>query len=121
MLVAASMFVFGCGDGARSNDGGSDDDAVSYTCPPPAPTSCPSPAPHYPDIAPIIERRCVVCHSGSMEEVWPLTDYKHLADWQDIIRDAMLACTMPPADAGFQMTTAERVAILTWVRCGFLE
>jgi hypothetical protein len=56
-----------------------------------------------------------------MPAIWPLTDFRHVADWQDLIHDDLLACTMPPADAGFQMTTAERVAILTWIRCGFLE
>jgi hypothetical protein len=48
---------------------------------------------------------------------WPLTSYEHVANWQDIIRGAMLACTMPPADAGNLMTNDERMAILVWIRC----
>jgi hypothetical protein len=52
-------------------------------------------------------------------DIWELTDYQHVADWQDIIHDALLACTMPPEDAGSRITTAESIAVLTWIRCGF--
>jgi hypothetical protein len=50
---------------------------------------------------------------------WPLTAYNHVADWQDVIRADMLTCAMPPPDAGVPMGSDERVAILTWIRCGF--
>jgi hypothetical protein len=33
----------------------------------------------------------------------------------------MLACTMPPPDAGVPMSDEERESILIWIRCGFLE
>jgi hypothetical protein len=122
LALALTLLGAGCGgSGARADGGGDDDGAVSYACPPPAPTVCPHPAPRYPDIAPIIEARCWSCHSGSMPDVWPLTDYSHVADWQDLVRDNLLACTMPPEDAGIQMTAGERVAILTWILCGFPE
>jgi hypothetical protein len=96
-------------------------DPQSYSCPPPAPTHCPAPAPRYADVAPLITRNCLSCHYGYEDGPWPLTDYQHVADWQDVVRDELLACSMPPADAGFQMLTADRVAILTWIRCGFPE
>lgn len=116
--LALALLALGCGGSGARPDGG-DDGMVSYVCPPPAPTSCPNPSPRYADIAPIIAARCQTCHSGLLPDVWPLNDYQHVADWQDIIRDALLACTMPPADAGFQISTAESVAVLTWIRCGF--
>jgi uncharacterized membrane protein len=107
-------------DGATADDGGTPD-GTAPICSVRAPTSCPNPAPHYPAVAPIFEQHCVPCHFGTPGGPWPLTSYKHAVDWQDIIRTAMLECSMPPADAGTSMTDAERLAILTWIRCGFLE
>jgi hypothetical protein len=67
----------------------------------------------------IIERRCLGCHSGVPEGPWPLTTYEHVADWQDVVRTDLLDCSMPPPDAGVPITIDERIAILTWIRCGF--
>ncbi|HEX8699654.1 MAG TPA: hypothetical protein VF815_12500 [Myxococcaceae bacterium] len=89
-----------------------------YTCPVPAPTSCPDPAPRYADVEPIFERRCIVCHAGEPGGPWSLKGYGHVADWQDTIRPHVRECTMPPEDAGISMTLEERLAILTWIRCG---
>ena len=43
----------------------------------------------------------------------------HVADWYGEIRAQMVACTMPPVDAGLAMSLAERQKILSWIRCGF--
>jgi uncharacterized membrane protein len=83
-----------------------------------APTTCPTPVPHYPDVQPIFQQRCVVCHSDHSAR-WPLTTYKDVSDWYDTIRDDVLSCTMPPPDSGVLITNEERLAILTWLRCGF--
>jgi hypothetical protein len=112
------------GDAAAPADAGVADGAVSSVdpavCTVTAPTSCPTPKPHYADVEPIFKKRCVGCHNGaSPDSPWPLTEYEHVADWFDIIRDEMLHCGMPPADSGMTMPDAERVAILTWIRCGF--
>ncbi len=80
------------------------------------PTSCPDPAPHYADVAPIFQSRCVSCHSGDSGP-WPLTDYGSILAWEDIVRSDLLGCTMPPPDAGISMTRDEQIAILTWIRC----
>lgn len=86
-----------------------------------APTECPDPAPRYADVAPIIGKYCASpCHYGVPGGPWPLTDYEHVADWQDIVRDQVLTCAMPPPEERSDITDAERVAILTWIRCGFL-
>jgi hypothetical protein len=112
------------GGGAAPLDAGVSHDAAPPVLGPrvplchlPAPTTCPEPAVKYADIAPIVQQRCIPCHDGRSTH-WPLTDYKHVADWQDIIRSAMLDCTMPPGDAGIPMPTEERMTVLHWIRCG---
>lgn len=104
--------------GTQVPDGGTGPGETPYTCPVPAPTACPDPAPRYADVAPIFEQRCVICHAGNPGGPWSLADYGHVADWQDTIRTNVRDCSMPPADAGVPMTSEERLAILTWVRCG---
>jgi hypothetical protein len=91
---------------------------ASASCATYAPTSCPSPAPRYADVEPIFRERCVICHSPRWTGPWPLDAYQHVSDWQDDIRSAMLDCSMPPPDAGVPVPTAERMQILTWIRCG---
>jgi hypothetical protein len=98
-------------------DGGTPGEEPS-ACSVPAPTACPDPAPRYADVAPIFERRCVICHAGAPGGPWSLADYGHVADWQDTIRANLRDCSMPPPDAGVPMMLEERVAILTWIRCG---
>ncbi len=84
------------------------------------PTSCSAPALHYANVQPIIQQRCTSCHSGTTEQ-WPLTDYSHVASWYDIIPAELVACRMPPPDAGMGMTNEERMTLLTWLHCGFAE
>jgi len=88
------------------------------TCDVQAPTECPTPAPTYATVAPIFAERCVTCHAGNWNGPWPLNAYRHVADWKDDIRTQLLACTMPPIEARVPMTRAERLTILTWIRCG---
>ncbi len=98
--------------------GTSPDAATSVACDVKAPTSCPSPAPRYADVQPIFQSRCVGCHNGTTQQ-WPLTSYQDVADWYDSVRDYVLTCAMPPPAANIPMTTEERTAILTWIRCGY--
>jgi hypothetical protein len=102
-------------------DGGVEGDAGALLCAVEPPTICPDPAPRFADVQPILQERCVVCHSGLPGGPWPLLQYSHVADWQDVIRGQMLDCSMPPPDAGVRMEATERVAILTWILCGSLE
>jgi hypothetical protein len=95
-------------------------EATPFVCSAVTPTSCPDPPLRYPDVAPIFHARCAaVCHSGIADGPWSLRDYEHVADWWDVIRDDILNCSMPPMDAGVPITTEERIAIVTWIRCGF--
>lgn len=104
-----------CGDNRAPGQEG------AYACPPRAPTSCPDPSPRYADVAPVIQQHCLPCHFGEPQGPWPLYDYRHVADWQDVVRDEVLSCAMPPADSGLMMPTQDREAILTWILCGFPE
>lgn len=117
-LALAFMFA-ACGSGGSdSPDGGAADAATRPPdCTVEAPTACPTPAVKYGDIAPIIQTHCVTCHNGNGQE-WPLTTYTHVADWTSEVRAAVLDCSMPPPDAGTVISDEERLAILTWVRCG---
>jgi hypothetical protein len=101
-------------------DGGAVVDAEPFVCTVTPPTVCPEPAPRYPDVAPIFEERCVPCHFGAPGGPWPLRQYQQAADWFDIIRGHMIACTMPPVEylPLLPMTNDERVAILAWILCG---
>lgn len=106
--------------GVSPSDAGPPRDAavLPLVCNVPAPASCPSPAPRYPEIAAIIKQRCASCHSPLWTGPWPLDTYGHVADWQDTIQANLLDCSMPPPDAGVPMTVDERVSILTWIKCG---
>jgi len=131
--VVIFLFAAACSATPRETPGPNDSDAAAITdgshaaigdghveCFVTAPTSCPEPPVRYVDVAPVFQQHCVTsCHSGIADGPWPLTDYEHAADWWDIIRATMLNCSMPPIDAGSTITLEERLAILTWLRCGF--
>jgi len=125
LLIAAVVCLAGC----ESNpsvpppiDAGGDAaaDAGAFVCNVTPPTSCPDPPLHYPDVAPIFQERCVTCHYGAPGGPWPLLQYEHVAAWYDVIQGNMLDCSMPPPESLTPMTNEERVAILTWILCGFL-
>ena len=87
-------------------------------CAPELPTACPDVVPGFAsDVQPVIEARCTSCH-GQLEGFWPLSNYKEVTDWKDLVRSMVLDCTMPPADAGVDMTNDERNTVLTWLSCG---
>lgn len=114
------------GDGRGTHDAGVPDatldggaPAAPVVCDVVAPTKCVG-DPRFADIDPILMNRCYDCHDGKHEQ-WPLTDYSHVASWFSQLRDVMTHCTMPPADAGIDMPTEEREALLMWLRCGFKQ
>ncbi len=103
-----------CGSGESGHE-----HAAQAVCAPTAPAACPDPMPHYPDVAPIFERRCASCHTGITDAQWPLNTYEHVADWATVVRDELLQCAMPPSDSGVTLPAEERDQILVWVRCGY--
>jgi cytochrome c5 len=136
MALLGAHLAVGCGsssmvepqlelglEAGSDQDAGSDptDAVMSAACSVQAPTVCPDPPPHYAEVAPIFDARCNSCHSDQSDGPWPLTDYQKIADWFDIVRSSVINCSMPPADAGVGITNDERLAILTWIRCGLPE
>jgi hypothetical protein len=112
----------GSGGSGPSMDAGGDTGSVSCTAE--APTACPNPPVTYGKVEPIFQARCVsLCHNDRTIDpvadaaIWGFTDYKHAKDWNDLIRPAMIGCSMPPVEAGVPMTIEERRVILEWIRC----
>jgi hypothetical protein len=106
--------------GTGEFDGGIEDGSVEAGpgCDVVAPRACPDPKPTYTaDVEPILQERCIGCHSGMPNGPWPLTSYTHVASWFAELQGAMLSCAMPPPDSGVPMETEERETILTWIRC----
>jgi hypothetical protein len=91
-----------------------------------APMACPTPPVTYAKVEPIFQARCAnICHNGMTPDptnnnipFWSLKDYQHVSDWRDTIRQVMVDCSMPPADAGVPLTVEERWAILEFLYCG---
>jgi len=112
------------GDDATAEAGGDDgatsgeDGGLVAACPDPAPSACPDPPLHYPDVAPIIEQRCVTCHFDGAAD-WPLTTYQDVASWWTVVYEDLMLCTMPPPESPTGLTPGERQAILSWIACGF--
>jgi hypothetical protein len=121
-FIGGGLLGMACGDATpappvNEGDGGTGN-GEPPACSVPAPTACPDPAPRYADVAPIFERRCITCHNGTPGGPWALSDYAHISDWQDTVRSNIRDCSMPPPESESAMTLEERVAILTWIRCG---
>lgn len=97
-------------------------DASVVVCNPIDLPVCPDPPPGFNDVAQIVQDRCVPCHyTGNPDGSWPLENYRQLADWQDVVRYDLLNCSMPPPDGGVAIGEDERLAMLTWLLCGYHE
>jgi hypothetical protein len=109
-------------DGASRGDAGepSVESALLTSCKVTSST-CEKPAPHYGDVAPILDRSCNSCHTGIGQAPWALTDYEHVSAWAESIQQDLSMCTMPPLDGGVAMTAADRLEVLDWVQCGALQ
>jgi hypothetical protein len=96
------------------------DGGEPFECTVSAPTSCEQPQLRWVDVQPVVQKNCGPCHDGSGDQ-WPLNSYTDVADWADTVRDWVADCSMPPQDAGIPMTDAEKLVILDWLRCGFMQ
>ena len=80
--------------------------------------TCPSNPPSYASqIAPIIQSRCVACHSPGGMAPSDFTSYATVSDQQSSIRGRVGDCTMPPMGSP-QPTSTERTQLLEWLACG---
>jgi hypothetical protein len=83
-------------------------------------TACPATVPSYmTDVAPIIQRRCVLCHSSTgVESIRPYETYAEVKKFQIDILTQLHACPprMPPVGA-VQLSLDELNTILGWLYC----
>lgn len=115
--LVSVVLVLLAGASCSSADAG---DPPSTECRAERVTECPQPAPVFADVAPIFQQVCSTCHSMPGGP-WPLDNYSHITDWQDVIRDDLLTCAMPPPNQGVTLSDSDRQLILTWIRCGYPE
>lgn len=116
-LLWLTVVISACSVPAPKPDAGS-----PFVCTAVEVTECPTPAPTYQDVKPILIQRCEVCHWGEPGGPWPLTTYHDVSDWQAVVRDEIVRCSMPPLDdGGIPLTLDERRALMTWIRCGLPE
>ena len=90
-------------------------------CPPAAPASCPAAPSYAKDIAPLVKRSCLPCHSpGQQAADRDLTSYANFVRLETTDFVQVDACLMPPADAGpdAAMSIADRTEMLQWFVCG---
>lgn len=81
----------------------------------------------YGDIEPIIEQKCLYCHDAGGAAPLRLTSYEEVAAIDRSVRAAVAERRMPPwlpascctpLDGDFDLTDAERAAILAWIDGG---
>jgi hypothetical protein len=107
------------GDDASLADDASLDDVTADPCTVVAPDTCPTAVPSFAnDVMPILNARCNGCHTGAAGEPWALTNHADVEAWALSISFDLTRCTMPPADAGADLTKAELAAVLGWIVCG---
>jgi peroxiredoxin/mono/diheme cytochrome c family protein len=79
------------------------------------------------EVAPLLQRKCVSCHSPGNIGDGAMVNYKKVKGMSSMIEEVLLAHRMPPWDADPQfghfkdnpsLTTAETQTLLRWVRQG---
>jgi hypothetical protein len=128
-LAVAVAFLAGCTD-PLGNDPNVPDLEPDGTvlnlesvavCPPAAPSACARTPSYAKDIAPLVERSCVACHSpGGIAADRDLTSYSHFVRLETTDFVQVSDCLMPPADAGpdAALTLGDRTELLQWFVCG---
>ncbi len=128
-LVAAAALIAGCTDPLGNDPNVADeepDGTVSNlegtaACPPAAPSACPQTPTYTRDIAPLVQRACLPCHSpGGVAADRDLTTFRNFVRLETTDFVQVSDCLMPPADAGpdAAMTLRDRMELLQWFVCG---
>lgn len=122
MRLAIGLFLplvlIGCAsDPSPATHADASDGAVA-TCPTDLPPACPPVVPSYKsDIAPLLQRRCTMCHSpGGVASNRDFTSYAGVSANKSPMLNQVYGCTMPPADAA-PPSSDERHTLLTWLVC----
>ncbi len=79
------------------------------------------------DVVPILERRCLECHSDGGIAPWAMSSWERVRGWSPMMREAILTRRMPPwhADPHFgtfendrSLTALEGRTLLAWIEAG---
>ena len=78
-------------------------------------------------IVPILKSRCVTCHTKGGIGPFPMSSYKKVKGWSEMIEEVLLTKQMPPWHAdphigkfsnNTGLTHAEQATLISWVRSG---
>ena len=115
--LALGVLVLGCSDAPDADA----PDARPDDCPSDLPSSarCASGTPSYGlEVAPIVERRCSVCHfPGNAQSRDVFVEQADIYEQRQTVLTRVYSCVMPPAD-GAPLTAEERSTLLAWLVCG---
>ena len=79
------------------------------------------------DVAPILQSKCINCHSEGGVGPFAMSSYKKVRGWSDMMRETLRTHRMPPwhADPAYQsfhnsldLTVEERRTLLAWIEQG---
>jgi len=79
------------------------------------------------EIVPILEQRCVSCHSESGIAPWAMTSHQMIQGWSPMIRETILTRRMPPGQVDMEvghlkgvneLTNVEEQVLLHWIAEG---
>lgn len=79
------------------------------------------------DIAPILEEKCIRCHTPGGIAPWAMTDYKTVRGWSSMMREVLLNNRMPPWQADphynefkddLSLSEGEKKQIIAWIDAG---
>lgn len=79
------------------------------------------------DVAPILQARCVSCHSEGNTGPFSMNSYRKVKGWSEMIEEGVMTKRMPPwhADPAYghfvndlSLTADEEQTLLTWIRAG---
>ncbi|HUB07302.1 MAG TPA: hypothetical protein VMB50_09880 [Myxococcales bacterium] len=125
-LTLLASLLAACGGG---HPGGGDGGTDGGSCPNLSPT-CPSPPPSYAtQVAPILERSCLPCHTPGKQPYAAPTD---LTNWSAVngihgtVLDELFVCAMPNGDGGPgfvldggapTISDADKLTVMDWCLC----
>lgn len=112
VALAVAALPFACSPSSSAEDAGA-------SCPDDLPSACPSPAPTWSTVEPIVASRCWSCHAdgGVAVGVRDLSSYALVARSRSTVLSQVYACKMPQPGAP-PLTPDERKTMLAWLVCG---
>jgi cytochrome c5 len=115
LVLGASLALAACGNG----DAIIGQTSAALSCPAvDASATCQTDGEAFDAILPILQKSCIPCHDTSAPDAaWPLTAYSDVEAWSGVVEGDLLKCAMPPADGGYPLTDADRLALINWMIC----